>query len=72
MEVTQKGKTIGILDIYGFEIFEVTLVLVISYLTLLQLNQFEQLCINYVNEVYSSKNILNDLIMHVDPTANFY
>ena len=36
METTSQGQSTGILDIYGFEIFEK--------------NGFEQFCINFVNE----------------------
>ena len=54
----QGARFIGILDIAGFEIFKVgTCVIaalyccsIIGWICSLQVNSFEQLCINYTNE----------------------
>ena len=59
MEVPTRKKvdnlTLGILDIYGFEIF--------------QKNGFEQFCINYVNE--KLQQIFIELTLKAEQVMNF-
>lgn len=52
MEKRKEELNIGVLDIYGFEIFQVQLILISEcpLIILFQKNGFEQFCINFVNE----------------------
>lgn len=52
MEKRKEELNIGVLDIYGFEIFQVQLILnsECPLIILFQKNGFEQFCINFVNE----------------------
>lgn len=56
METTTDGLQIGILDIYGFEIFEK--------------NGFEQFCINFVNE--KLQQIFIELTLKTEQVSLFF